>query len=72
MAHCPHLVIDAMGRCEWCFKSIVGNNPRTRDLKRIEVFRQEPDAKLLAARWAARFGEPEDRQKAMEVLLSKG
>jgi hypothetical protein len=73
MAACPHLVIDAGGRCEWYFECVIGNAAYCEAIQGIDVQRRqlvEPDAKLLAARWAALFGEEEDYRNAMEAFGS--
>ena len=74
MTECPHLVIGMMGRCESCFESVVEERTGPRPLKPVgdpSTRQHGPDAVVLRARWAARFGEPEDYRKAMEELRGK-
>jgi hypothetical protein len=68
MATCPHLVIGMGGRCEWCFEVVVEKPVPPSNSRIVEPL----SAELLSARWAARFGEPDDYQKAIEALHSKG
>jgi hypothetical protein len=68
--NCGHLAIDGHGRCESCFEYLP-NPPEGFNNSLVEgpAALDPSDAKVLRARWAALFGEPEDYQKAMEALF---
>jgi hypothetical protein len=69
MADCPHLVIDGMGRCEWCCESVIGSGWTAP--KRVDVppeNSQRISDRILKVRWAASYGEPEDLRKALQAL----
>lgn len=68
--NCGHLAIDGHGRCESCFE-FLPNPPEGFDKSLVErpAGLDPSDPKVLRARWAARFGEPEECQKAIEALF---
>ena len=68
--NCGHLAIDGHGRCESCFEFL----PLPREGFDKSPVQRPPaldpsDPKVLRARWTARFGEPEEFQKAIEALF---
>ena len=71
MAECPHLVIGMGGRCEWCFEYVEEQTGPLASVLPWSPTRSPARPEVLSARWASRFGEPEDYRKAMEELRSK-
>jgi hypothetical protein len=69
MTDCPHLVINGMGRCEWCLESVIGSGwAAPKRVAPPPASSQRISDRILKVRWAASYGEPEDLRKALQAL----